>query len=47
MSFEAFILRWALWSLIFAITIGGKPWHFPEAGKLIFRQGQEGLFSSR
>lgn len=29
MVFEAVLLRWILWTLVFAILFGGVPWVFP------------------
>jgi hypothetical protein len=26
--------EWAIWALIFATVLGGKPWHFPKGGEL-------------
>jgi hypothetical protein len=33
-AFELVVLRWILWALFFAILLGGRPWIFPENGKL-------------
>ncbi len=27
------ILEWALWTLAFALALGGKPWTFPAHGR--------------
>jgi hypothetical protein len=32
-DFESPILRWAFWSLLYALILGGQPWHFPAGGK--------------
>lgn len=31
---EHWLLRWALWSMLFALAIGGRPWKFPHEGRL-------------
>jgi hypothetical protein len=28
------LLRWAFWTLFFSIALGGKPWIFPQGGRL-------------
>jgi hypothetical protein len=32
-DFESPVLRWAFWSLLFALALGGHPWKFPGDGK--------------
>jgi hypothetical protein len=46
MSFEKTLLFWALGTLIIAMGIGGRPWVFPENGRLIIEEmaaAQDGI----
>ena len=33
MHFDLLLLRWAFWTLLIALILGGKPWVFPKNGK--------------
>lgn len=32
-SFELFLLKWVILSLLIALILGGRPWKFPAGGK--------------
>jgi hypothetical protein len=36
---EHWLLRWALWAMLYALALGGHPWRFPEGGRY-WREGR-------